>query len=135
MKRASLNSYNELILCGKLAVDIRVRYFQLLHVCSMSVGITVPIAHLNKNFLCNTRIECMHASHRRKHIVPTYSAVRQGPRRGRGRGASAPHFYGNFKELLRKRCFQPPHFESLFSPLIFKVAPRALLALFDKAFG
>ena len=42
----------------------------------------------------------------------------QGPRRGRGWGASAPppppppHFFGNFKELLRKRCFQPPHFQS-----------------------
>ena len=62
------------------------------------------------------------------------------PIRARGGGgagrASAPpppthtHFFGNFKELLRKRCFQPPsplpHFESLFSPPTFKVAPRAL---------
>ena len=54
----------------------------------------------------------------------------QGPRRGRGTGASAPHFFGNSKELLRKRCFQPPHFESLVSPPppppTFKVATRAL---------
>ena len=33
---------------------------------------------------------------------------RQGPRRGRGRGASAPTIFGNFKELLRKSCFHPP---------------------------
>ena len=36
-----------------------------------------------------------------------------------GRGAEAhspPNFFGNFKELLRKRCFQPPHFETLFTP-------------------
>ena len=45
-------------------------------------------------------------------------------------GASAPHYFGNFKELLRKRCFQQPHFESLFNPPTFKVAPRALL--FDR---
>ena len=25
-----------------------------------------------------------------------------------GRGASAPHFFENYKELLRKRCFQTP---------------------------
>ena len=35
---------------------------------------------------------------------------------GGGRGASAPNFFVNFKDLLRKRCFQPPHFESLVSP-------------------
>ena len=54
----------------------------------------------------------------------------QGPRRGRGWGGFSPPppptFFGNCKELLRKRCFQPPHFESLFSPPTFKVAPRAL---------
>ena len=39
----------------------------------------------------------------------------QGPRRGRGWGDFSPPppththtFFGNFKELLRKRCFQPP---------------------------
>ena len=38
----------------------------------------------------------------------------QGPQRGRGFGGFSPspplhpHFFGNFKELLRKRCFQPP---------------------------
>ena len=42
-------------------------------------------------------------------------------------GLQPPHFFGNFKELLRKRCFQLPHFESLFSPPTFKVAPRALV--------
>ena len=35
----------------------------------MLVGITIPIAHLSKNFFCNTRISCMHASHLRKHIA------------------------------------------------------------------
>ena len=59
----------------------------------------------------------------------------QGPRRGRG----SFHFFGNFKELLRKRCFQHPpppppththtHFESLVSSPTFKVAPRALYYL------
>ena len=49
-----------------------------------------------------------------------------------GASAPPPHFFGNFKELLRKRCFQPPHFESLGSPPppppppTFKVARRAL---------
>ena len=52
---------------------------------------------------------------------------RHRARGGRGaEGASAPpppHFFGNFKELLRKRCFQPPtsgHFESLVSPPHFR---------------
>ena len=52
-----------------------------------------------------------------------------GPAEGEGLGGiqpPPPHVFGNFKELLRKRCFQPPHFESLFSPPTFKVAPRAL---------
>ena len=47
-----------------------------------------------------------------------------------GVGASAhPHplpLFENCKELLRKRCFQPRHFESLVSLPIFKVAPRSL---------
>ena len=52
--------------------------------------------------------------------------------KGEGQGGFSlppPHFFGNFKELLRKRCFQPPpppHFESLVSPPTFKVAPRPL---------
>ena len=45
-KELPWTALNEMILCGKLAVDIRVRHFQLLHVGSMLVGITVPIAHL-----------------------------------------------------------------------------------------
>ena len=52
-----------------------------------------------------------------------------GPAEGEGLGGlqpPPPHFFGNFKELLRKRCFQPPHCESLFSPPTFKVALRAL---------
>ena len=53
-----------------------------------------------------------------------------GPAEGEGLGElQPPHFFGNFKELLRKRCFQPPLFESLFAPPpppTFKVAPRAL---------
>ena len=55
-------------------------------------------------------------------IVISHLMQITGPAEGEG----APHFFGNFKELLRKRCFQPPHFESLVSPPIFKVAPRAL---------
>ena len=43
-----------------------------------------------------------------------------------GEASSPPHFFGNFKELLRKRCFQPPHFESLVRSPTFKVVPRAL---------
>ena len=44
-----------------------------------------------------------------------------GPAEGEGQGGFSlppPNFFGNFKELLRKRCFQPPppHFESLFKP-------------------
>ena len=61
-----------------------------------------------------------------KLTLPSVKLQSQGPRRGRAGGASAPQFFGNFKELLRKSCFQPPHFESLFSPPTFKVAPRAL---------
>ena len=58
-------------------------------------------------------------------IIPKTNA---GPAEGEGLGGlqPPPHFFGNFKELLRKRCFQPLHFESLFSPPTFKVAPRAL---------
>ena len=37
-----------------------------------------------------------------------------------GGGASAPHFFENYKELLRKKCLQPPHFESLVSPPLSK---------------
>ena len=33
-----------------------------------------------------------------------------------GGGAKTPHFFENYKELLRKKCFQPPHFGSLVSP-------------------
>ena len=34
-------------------------------------------------------------------------------RGGGGAGGLQPlHFFGNYKELLRKRCFQPPHFQS-----------------------
>ena len=68
--------------------------------------------------------------------------------RARGGGeagwASAPAppspTFGNFEELLRKRCFQPPppppHFESLFSSPTFKAAPRALsLATFEQQIG
>ena len=51
-----------------------------------------------------------------------------GPAEGEGQGGlQSPHFFGNFKELLRKRCFHAPHFESQFSPPTFKVAPRALM--------
>ena len=61
----------------------------------------------------------------------TINRILTGPAEGEGLGGlQPPHFFGNFKELLRKRCFQPPHFESLFSPPppppTFKVAPRAL---------
>ena len=40
---------------------------------------------------------------------------------GAGGGGFTPppphtHFFENYIELLRKRCFQPPHFESLASP-------------------
>ena len=56
---------------------------------------------------------------------------------GEGQGElHAPHFFGHFKELLRKRYFQSPlpHFESLVTPPppppththTFEVAPRAL---------
>ena len=52
-----------------------------------------------------------------RQVASAYIISVQGPRRGRGWGGlQPPHFFGNFKELLRKRCFQPPHFESLFSP-------------------
>ena len=47
------------------------------------------------------------------------SCVRGLNLRARGGGGAGggglhppPHFFGNFKELLRKRCFQPPHFQS-----------------------
>ena len=64
-------------------------------------------------------------------IFPSRSHPKlSGPAEGEGLGGlQPPHFFGNFKELLRKRCFQPPHFESLFAPPpppTFKVAPRAL---------
>ena len=50
-----------------------------------------------------------------------------GDERGEGGGRlQPPHFLKNYKELLRKRCFQPPHFEPLVS-LTFKVAPRSLI--------
>ena len=39
-------------------------------------------------------------------------AQKQGPRRGRGWGGlqppPPPHFFENYKELPRKKCFQPP---------------------------
>ena len=55
-----------------------------------------------------------------------------GPAEGEGEWVlQPPHFFRNFKELLRKRCFQPPppppptlsHYSA---PPTFKVAPRAL---------
>ena len=58
-----------------------------------------------------------------------------GPVEGEGLGGGRfsppppPHFFENYKELLRKKCFQPPHFGSLVSPPTFKVAPRALLVV------
>ena len=39
----------------------------------------------------------------------------QGLRRERKPPPPSPHVFGNFKELLRKRSFQPHHFESLLS--------------------
>ena len=45
-----------------------------------------------------------------------------GPAEGEGleglEGLQPPHFFENYKELLRKKCFQPPppHFESLVTP-------------------
>ena len=67
------------------------------------------------------------------------SDVLTGPAEGEGLGGlqlaqpPPPHFFENYKELLRKKCFQPlppppPHtnFESLVSPSSFKIAPRAL---------
>ena len=46
-----------------------------------------------------------------------FNMPNSGPAEGEGLGGlQPPHFFGNFKELLRKRCFQSPHFESLFSP-------------------
>ena len=53
---------------------------------------------------------------------------------GRGSGSVKPyHFVENYKELLRKKCFQllspppsPSYFESLVSPTTFKVAPRSM---------
>ena len=54
------------------------------------------------------------------HSSPDSSAIVDlipGPGEGPGGGGlQPPHFFGNFKQLLRKLCFQPPHFESLFSP-------------------
>ena len=67
-----------------------------------------------------------------------YGLVAGSPVRARGCGGAGggglqppPHLFRNFKELLRKRIFQPPHFEPLVSPPpppppTFKVAPRAL---------
>ena len=55
-----------------------------------------------------------------RHILMSNTRARGGG------GVKPPHFFGIFKELLRKRCFQPPHFESLFSPPTFKVALWAL---------
>ena len=60
-------------------------------------------------------------------IVLCYTRAHEGG--GAGGGLQPPHFFGNFKELLRERCFQPPHFESLVSYPTFKVAPRALYTL------
>ena len=54
--------------------------------------------------------------------------------RGGGAGGGAggastppPHFFENYK-VTEKKCFQLPHFESLFSPppFTFKVAPQSL---------
>ena len=59
-----------------------------------------------------------------RRILLSYS----GPAEGEGLGGlQPPHFFENYKELLRKKCFQPPHFELLVSPPTFKVAARALL--------
>ena len=50
-------------------------------------------------------------------IVTAVTVTAAGPALGKGQGGlQPPHFFGNFKELLRTRCFQPPHFESLVSP-------------------
>ena len=40
-----------------------------------------------------------------------FNMANSGPAEGEGLGGGLqpPHFFGNFKELLRKRCFQPPH--------------------------
>ena len=49
---------------------------------------------------------------------PTNIILYQNHGGGGAGGASAPspHFFGNFKELLRKKVFSAPHFESLVSP-------------------
>ena len=52
---------------------------------------------------------------------------RAGPAEGEGLGGLQPHpTFLKIIELLRKKCFQPPQFESLVSPHTFKVAPQAL---------
>ena len=44
-------------------------------------------------------------------------------------GGSAPPLLWKFYRVTEKKVFSaPPHFESLFSPPTFKVAPRALTA-------
>ena len=71
--------------------------------------------------------------------VSVYCSSFNRPRGGRGAGGLQPHhLFENYKELLRKRCFQPPppspphtHFEPLVSPpppspATFKVGPRSL---------
>ena len=66
-------------------------------------------------------------------FISVTSPIVPGPTEGGSRGGFSPHppfFFGNFKELLRKICFQPPHFESLVSPPTFKVASRALSAAY-----
>ena len=60
-----------------------------------------------------------------RYAADSCSRVRGGGGAG-GAEAPPPHFFENYKELLRKKFFQPPHFESLVSLPTFKVAPRAL---------
>ena len=64
----------------------------------------------------------------------SFSQLVPGPAAGEGQGGlqPPPTFFGNFEELLRKRCFQIPHFESLISPPTFKVAPQACVHNFTE---
>ena len=69
---------------------------------SLCMQVIIPESEPIKNDICyRLDLQCIECT---------------GPAEGEGAaGASAPHFFGNFKELLRKRCFPPPpppHFQS-----------------------
>ena len=67
-----------------------------------------PLSHQTYGHLLTIR--------NRSVAIKRWITSEQGPWRGRGRGGFSPppppHFFRNFKELLRNRIFQPPHFQS-----------------------